>query len=369
MEGLVTESGTSQRRILVTGNMGYVGPAVVRHLRATFPDAALTGLDTGYFAHCLSNAATMPERSLDCLYFGDIRTPPGGLLTDVDAVIHLAAISNDPMGDRYEDVTLEINHGATVALARLAKAEGVRSFVFASSCSLYGWSELDAVTESAPPNPLTTYARSKWLAEQDLERLADPTFTITSLRFGTACGMSDRLRLDVVLNDFVAAAVTAGEITILSDGTPWRPLIHVRDMASAMEWALGREPSEGGSFLALNVGSNRWNYRIRELADAVAEIIPGVRVSVGPAAAADARSYRVDFSLFEQMAPRHQPRVELREAVEDLRDGLEAMGFADTNFRSSRFVRLQMLSELRDHGMLTDRLEWTPNGYGDRGIG
>ena len=362
----MTATAAPTRRILVTGNMGYVGPAVVRHLRATLPETALAGFDTGYFAHCLSNSAALPERSLDCLYFGDVRKPPEGLLRDVDAVVHLAAISNDPMGDRYEDVTLEINYRATVALARLAKAEGVRSFVFASSCSLYGRSELDAVTEEARPNPLTTYARSKWLAEQELADLADPTFTITSLRFGTACGMSDRLRLDVVLNDFVAAAVTAGEITILSDGTPWRPLIHVRDMARAMEWALDRKASDGGPFLALNAGSDRWNYRIGELAEAVAEVIPGVRVSVDATAGSDARSYRVDFGLFERLAHRHQPQVELREAVEGLRDGLQAMGFTDTNFRSSRFVRLQMLSELRERGMLTDQLEWASNANGDR---
>ena len=178
--------------------------------------------------------------------------------------------------------------------------------------------------------------------------------------------MSDRLRLDVVLNDFVAAAVTAGEITILSDGTPWRPLIHVMDMARAMEWALDRKASDGGPFLALNVGSDRWNYRIGELAEAVAEVIPGVRVSVDATAGSDARSYRVDFGLFERLAHRHQPQIELREAVEGLRDGLQAMGFTDTNFRSSRFVRLQMLSELRERGMLTEQLEWASNANGDR---
>ncbi len=361
----MSHTGFAPRRILVTGNMGYIGSTLVRHLREAYPTTNLVGFDAGYFAHCLSNAAALPERSLECLYFGDVRTPPEGLLNGVDGVVHLAAISNDPIGSEYEEVTLEVNHRATVSLARRAKEEGARSFVFASSCSIYGQSEDGTVSEASPPNPLTQYARSKWLAERDLEPLADDAFTITSLRFGTACGMTDRLRLDVVLNDFVASAVTAGEITILSDGTPWRPLIHVRDMARAMEWGVGRNAADAGPFLALNVGSEQWNYRIRELAEAVAAIIPGVRVSLDPAAAPDARSYRVDFDLFEQLAPHHQPQVDLREAVEDLRDGLQTMGFADRNFRSSRFIRLKVLSELREQGMVTDKLEWVSSGNSD----
>ena len=358
----MTATGAPPRRILVTGNMGYIGPAVVRHLRRVYPEASLVGFDAGYFAHCLSQAAAVPERSLDCVFFGDVRRPPAELLWGVDAVVHLAAISNDPVGNRYEDITLEINHRATVELARLAKAAGAGAFVLASSCSIYGFSKGGPVSEESLPNPLTPYARSKWLAERDLEGLADEEFTVTSLRFGTACGMSDRLRLDVVLNDFVAAAVTTGEIVILSDGTPWRPLIHVRDMARAMEWAVTRGPSNGGPYLALNVGSHRWNYRIKELAEEVSGVIPGLKVSIDPAAGPDQRSYRVDFGLFESLAPDHQPEVDLREAVEDLRDGLHSMGFVDRDFRSSRFIRLHVLSELRGRGLVTDRLEWISNG-------
>ena len=365
----MTETGVWPRRILVTGSMGYVGPSVVRNLRRTYPDASLIGFDAGYFAHCLSDAAAIPERCLDCLYFGDVRSPPEELLSGVDAVVHLAAISNDPIGNQYEDVTLEINHRATARLAARAKEAGASSFVFASSCSIYGVSAAGALAEDSSPNPLTPYARSKVLAEHDLKALADDTFTVTSLRFGTACGMSDRLRLDVVLNDFVAAAVTAGEITILSDGTPWRPLIHVRDMARAIDWAITREKPDGAPFLALNVGSDRWNYQIKELAEEVAEVIPGVRVSVDPAGGPDPRSYRVDFGLFKALAPNHQPQVDLRWAVEDLRDGLQSMGFSDTNFRSSRFVRLQVLRELREKGLVTDQLKWVSIGNGYRRTG
>lgn len=349
--------------------MGYLGGSVVRRLRQVFPAATLVGFDTGYFAHCLSTVGAVPERSLDCLYFGDVRYPPDGLLAGVDSVVHLAALSNDPIGNRYEDVTLEINHRSTARLALLAKEAGARCFVFSSSCSIYGFSDEGAVSETSAVNPLTAYARSKWLAERDLEQLADAGFTITSLRFGTACGMSDRIRLDVVLNDFVASAVATGEIALLSDGTPWRPLIHVSDMARAIEWAIGRESTAGGAFLALNVGADQWNYRMRELAEEVASVIDGVHVSVNPAAAPDRRSYRVDFGLFESLAPDHQPKVDLRAAVRDVRAGLESLGFADPKFRSSRFVRLNVLGELCARGLVTEQLEWTSNGYRVRPTG
>src|SRR5581483_1059581 len=180
-----------------------------------------------------------------------------------------AALSNDPMGNRYEEVTLEINYRASVELARRAKRAGVRSFAFASSCSVYGTADSGPRNEKSEVNPLTAYARSKVMTEADLERLADDSFTVTALRFATACGMSDRLRLDLVLNDFVAGAVASGKITILSDGTPWRPLINVEDMARAFEWAVGRPSTNGGSFVVVNTGSNRWNYQVRDLAEAV----------------------------------------------------------------------------------------------------
>jgi nucleoside-diphosphate-sugar epimerase len=170
----------------------------------------------------------------------DVRSALATLLEDVDAVVHLAAVSNDPIGNVYDEVTLAVNHKATVCLARDAKAAGARSFVLASSCSIYGVSGDEVATEESPARPLTPYARSKWLAEQDLDQLADDGLSVTSLRFGTACGMSDRLRLDHVLNDFVASAIASQTITILSDGTPWRPLIHVSDMARAIEWAVSR---------------------------------------------------------------------------------------------------------------------------------
>jgi nucleoside-diphosphate-sugar epimerase len=366
VEGVVRETSHSPRTILVTGNMGYVGPAVVAHLRESVPDATLIGLDNGYFAHCLTGTSPMPERALDRQYFGDVRRTPPSLLEGVDAVVHLAAISNDPIGNAYEGVTLSINHEATIRVARAAKAAGASAFVFASSCSIYGVSGDAVATEDAPAQPLTPYARSKWLAERDLEGLADKHFAVTSLRFATACGMSERLRLDLVLNDFVASAIAAGRIIILSDGTPWRPLIHVRDMARAIEWAVDRG-AEGGTFVAVNVGSDGWNYRIRDLAEEVSDAISGVDVALAPTAAPDKRSYRVSFERYKQLAPDHQPQVGLRAAVDGLAEGLNSMGFADPDFRSSNLVRLVVLQDLRERGLVNAELEWIHgNGYQDR---
>lgn len=346
-------------RILVTGNMGYVGPAVVRHLRRTIPQAYIAGYDSAFFAHCLTTNRELPERLLDAQRFGDVRDITGADLEGFDAVVHLAAISNDPMGNRFEAVTDEINHRASVAIASTAAAAKVKNFVFASSCSVYGFagdgrarSELDAV------NPLTAYARSKIATENSLRQLDLREMTVTSLRFATACGMSDRLRLDLVLNDFVACALATGEITVLSDGTPWRPLIDIRDMARAIEWAMTRAPDQGGKFLALNVGTQDWNYQVRDLAAAVAEAVPSTRVSINTAAPPDGRSYRVDFGLFRQLAPEHQPREQLETTIAALCAGLRDIGFADRNFRNSHLIRLKVLERHMAQARLTDDLKW-----------
>ena len=346
-------------RILITGNMGYVGPGVVRQLRQSFPEAELIGYDLGYFAHCLTGAIRLPETRLDRQVFGDVRTLPTGLLVGVDAVVHLAAISNDPMGTAYEEVTMEINHQAGILLAQRAKDCGVKAFVFASSCSMYGLGGDTAKDETSTLNPLTAYARSKVASERDLYPLADDGFRVTCLRFATACGWSDRLRLDLVLNDFVAGAVAADEINILSDGTPWRPLIHVLDMARAIAWAVERTADVGGTFLAVNAGSDAWNYQVKELAEAVSEALPGTRVRLNPNAAPDLRSYRVDFGLFRSLAPCHQPVHHLAGTIAELQRQLLAMGFADPNFRTSRLMRLRVLAELREQGELNERLSWT----------
>lgn len=347
-------------KLLITGNMGYVGPCVVRRLRKSYPEATLIGLDTGYFAHCLTNADILPECQVDIQYFADVRRLPLAALEEVDAVVHLAAISNDPIGNLFEDVTLDINYRASVQLATTAKQKGVKTFVYASSCSMYGFADDSPRKETSLLNPLTAYAKSKVYAEQELEKLADEGFSVTSLRFSTACGMSDRLRLDLVVNDFVACAIASSNITILSDGTPWRPLIHVQDMARAIEWALKRDRSKGGDFLAVNVGSSVWNYQVKELAEAVAEVIPDVTISINKDAQPDRRSYRVDFALFGELAPEFQPQLSLIETIRELKDGLEAMGFQDDNFRNSSYMRLKVLTLLREKGLLNSELQWLP---------
>lgn len=349
-------------KILITGNMGYIGPSVVRQLRASYPGAELIGLDMGYFAHCLTNADILPECMLDRQIFSDVRYISEDVLKDVNAVVCLSAISNDPMGNTFEAVTNDINYLASINLARKAREAGVGTFVYASSCSMYGYAEDGAKTESSTLNPLTAYARSKVQTEKDLETIAGRDFKVTSLRFSTACGMSERLRLDLVLNDFVAGAVASKKITILSDGTPWRPLINIRDMARAVDWAISRKPSKGGDFLAVNIGSDEWNYQVRDLAQAVAEVIPGVEVSINTNAQPDKRSYRVSFALFKRLAPNHQPQVDLRTAIGELKEGLESMLFHDENFRNSQFMRLKVLTYLRSRNLLNDQLEWTYAG-------
>jgi nucleoside-diphosphate-sugar epimerase len=339
-------------RILITGNMGYIGPVVARHLRARMPGAELIGYDAAFFADCLTGRDGLPEALLDVQHFGDIRDIPPRLLDGVDAVVHLAAISNDPMGTRYEAATSEINARASIRLAALAHQAGVRAFVFASSCSMYGFAEGGPRKEGDALNPLTAYARSKLAVEESLHAMQPQAMTVTCLRFATACGFSPRLRLDLVLNDFVAGAVASREITVLSDGSPWRPLIEVRDMARAIEWAIGRPTERGGRVLSVNAGSDAWNLQVRDLAQAVAREVPGTRVSINQDAPPDKRSYRVDFGLFRELAPQHQPRIGLAEAVRGLRDGLAAIGFADATYREGRFMRLKVLDALRQRGGL-----------------
>lgn len=351
-------------KILITGNMGYIGLVVIKRLRHSYPNATLIGLDIGYFAHCLTQPDFLPETMLDIQYFQDVRTLTANLLEGVDAIIHLAAISNDPMGNQFEAVTEEINYRASVRLAQIAKEAGVSRFVFASSCSMYGFADDEARTEQSTLNPLTAYARSKVSTEHELEKLASPEFIVTCLRFATACGASDRLRLDLVLNDFVAGAVAEKKITVMSDGTPWRPLIAVSDMAKAMDWAISRALDKGGAFLAVNAGSNRWNYQVRELASAVAQVIPGTEVFINENAPPDKRSYRVNFDLFNRLAAaEYQPESDLVTVIGQLKDKLESMSFDNSDFRSSSLMRLNVLTHLKKTGLLTDTLEWSVNRF------
>lgn len=346
-------------RILVTGNMGYVGPVVCAHLRGRFPDAELVGYDLGFFSSCLTGTEVLPEYVLDRQIFGDVRDFDASLLEGFDYVVHLAAISNDPISNQYEQATFDINHTATIDIAAKARAAGLKGFIFASSCSMYGFAASGARTESDELNPLTPYAKSKVMAERDLRGVASDDFRVTCLRYCTACGFSPRTRLDLVLNDFVACAVSGQEITVLSDGTPWRPLINVADMGRAVEWALLREDDEGeNGFLAVNVGADASNTQVKDFAQAVADQIPGAGVSINAAAPPDKRSYRVDFGLYKRLAPDHQPRVALTDSIVGLRDGLNQMSFADGDFRSHTLMRINHLTRLREQGLLDEDFRW-----------
>jgi nucleoside-diphosphate-sugar epimerase len=345
-------------KIIIIGNLGYIGPCVTRQFRSSFPRAELIGFDIGYFAHNLSNAPHLPEAQLDQQVFGDIRKFPESLLEGVDAVVDLAAISNDPMGNQFEEVTMDVNYRSAVRLAEMCKRKGVKKFVYASSCSVYGAASEYPKKEGDELNPLTAYAKSKIATEKELEPLASDAFTVTCLRFATACGFSSRLRLDLALNDFVAGALVTKNIEILSDGTPWRPMINIKDMARAFEWGVLRQSEQGGNFVTVNTGSNQWNYQIKPLAEAVATQIPGTSVSVNLKAAPDKRSYRVNFDLYEKLAPDHQPIWDLESTIRELRDGLKTMNFDNPNFRESQFVRLKTLSQLREQGLLNNNLEW-----------
>lgn len=342
-------------RILITGAQGYVASAAIPIIRATFPDAILIGTDTSYFAPCVVTGMSAPDPQLNEFIQADIRDFDYTKFGKLDAAIHLAAISNDPIGNQFESVTAEVNTDCAIKLAQYVKSTGGNRFVFASSCMVYGEATGGPRTEADPVGPITAYAKSKINSEVGLKPLADDSFQITALRFCTAFGLAPRLRLDLVINDFVASAVTTGKIEILSDGSPWRPLIHVRDMARAMVWALQRS---GDNFLALNVGKNENTWQIGELAKEVAAALGGVDVSINKDAPPDRRSYKVDFGKFAQLAPQYQPQEELAASIRELKAALEKIDFGSESFRQSNFVRLYRLRGLQAANQLDHELRW-----------
>lgn len=345
-------------RILITGNLGYVGPSVVRVIKSKRADAQLYGYDSGFFAQNLTAPLDFPERFLEKQFFGDTRDMTIDFLEGFDAVVQLAAVSNDPMGKEFESVTDEINRRASVQIAKMSAAAGVKNFVFASSCSMYGSASDAPKTEKDETNPQTAYAHSKIGTEEDLEHLDLGEMIVSNLRFSTACGMSDRLRLDLVLNDFTASAIATGKITVLSDGTPWRPLIDVEDMARAILWAVERKGENGGNLLSVNVGRSDWNYQVRDIADVVKQHVKGCDISINSDAPPDTRSYKVDFSLYESLAPDFVPKVDLDESVTRLIAGLKRMDFSDSEFRNSKNIRLFVLREHIQAGRLDSALRW-----------
>ncbi|PPB81575.1 nucleoside-diphosphate-sugar epimerase [Albidovulum inexpectatum] len=340
-------------RILIIGHRGYVGPVAARHLAGAIPGAELHGLDAEWFVG--AESGQIPDDVFVSQRRGDIRDLHARDLEGFDAVVALAAVSNDPIGKEFEAATEAINANGVLNAARAARQARVRHFVFASSCSMYGAGSDSFRREDDQLNPLTAYARSKVAAEQGLQDLATEDFRVTALRFATACGASPMLRLDLVLNDFVATAITTGRIEVLSDGSPWRPLIHVDDMARAIEWALVRD---GEPHVAVNVGSQSWTWQIGQLARDVGAALGGVAVDINRDAAPDNRSYRVDFTRFSELAPDHQPQKDFGEAVAELASQVRALSLSDTGVRGSRFIRLNVLRDHVQAGRLDKDLRW-----------
>lgn len=346
-------------KVLITGNMGYVGSILTQYLKKTYPNINLIGYDAGYFGHSITSTEFIPEHGVSIQYFGDVRDIQQSILSGVDAVVHLAGVSNDPIGKEFESVTEDINRYASVRLAKIAIKEGVKNFVFASSCSMYGQTEGRARKETDPTNPLTAYARSKIGTEKDLENMNLGDMIFTSLRFATACGWSSRLRLDLVLNDFVACAITSGKITVLSDGTPWRPLIDVEDMSRAIDWAITRKKDNGDQYLVVNTGNNSSNYQVKQIANSVAKLIPETKILINKNALPDNRSYSVDFTKYQKLAKEFQPIISLDQSIVRLKENLLKMNFSNLNFRESTLMRLNTLKKHMQEGRIDKNLRWT----------
>lgn len=338
--------------VLVTGHEGYLGVIVSRALRHAGHD--VTGLDSGYYDGCSLGPEPEPVPS----HRVDLRDVQPVHLAGIDAVIHLAALSNDPVGDLAPEITYDINHHASTRLARLARDAGVRRFLYSSTCSVYGATGGDdLVDEDAPLRPVTPYAVSKVRVEDELHALADDAFTPVSLRNATAYGFSPRLRADIVVNNLVGWAYLTGEVKVLSDGTPWRPLVHAEDIAGAFLVLLDAD-ARAVSGQAFNVGRQGENHRVREIAAAVAATVPGCQVNITGEAGNDPRSYRVDFSRLTRAVPAYQPRWTMREGAEELYAAYRKYALVADDFHN-RFVRLRRLAALQAEGRLDDNLRFT----------
>jgi nucleoside-diphosphate-sugar epimerase len=338
-------------RTLITGHKGYIGTVMA----PLIADAGheVVGLDTDLFEQCTFGN---PAREFPSIR-KDLRDIEHSDLEGFDAVIHLAGLSNDPLGNLNPNLTYDINHHASVRLARLSKEVGVKRYLFSSSCSTYGAAGDKILDETAEFNPVTPYGRSKVLVEQDVAKLAGPDFSPVFLRNATAYGVSPRLRFDLVLNNLTAWALTTGRVFIKSDGTPWRPIVHIEDISRAFLVAL-EAPQNLIHNQAFNVGRSMENYRISDLAEIVKETVPGCSIEFATDAGPDKRCYRADFSRITKVLPAFQPQWDARRGAKELYEAYKKVGLRAEEFEGARYKRIDHIQGLLASGRLSSDLRW-----------
>lgn len=343
-------------RILVTGTEGYIGSRLAPILMGRGHEVA--GLDTGFYRDgCLYMDPTGMPRAV-ATTFKDLRTVTPADFVGFDAVVHLAELSNDPLGQNRPEITFKINHEGSVGIARAAREAGVSRMVYASSCSVYGIGAGEFLDERSPTNPQTTYAKCKVLVERDLAAMADDKFSVVFLRNATAYGPSPRMRFDIVLNDLCALARTRGRIAMVSDGSPWRPIVHIEDICQAVYCAL-EAPSAAVNGEIFNVGATAENYRVREIAGIVAEAFPGCEVTSGPSGG-DNRSYRVSFDKINSKLPGFSCQWSARRGAQELKSLFDRVGFEAATYEFRAFTRLTQLLYLQRTGQIDSDLFWQP---------